>query len=152
MDAGLTSTTARTYDLWLTQWPTLELSRQAAQPQGDKKAPFLNRLRLSILAVGIKDPLLAWNNTNDSRSWDDDGKPKVIWGKNRLLVALEQDIEYVPLIVSYDHDAYPPEYIKVADRITTDEQLEKLLRIDLWLHEKDWGVVNPTMKFYDNDG
>ncbi len=139
----------RTYDLWMTMWPTVELQRQAAHPQGEKKAVFINRLRQSIMEVGIKDPLLAWAHTNDSRSWDDDGKPKVIWGKNRLLVAVEQDIEYVPLIASFDHDDYPPEYITVADRITTDAQLEKLLRIDLWLHETDWGVVNPTHKFYD---
>ncbi len=153
MDDGLTSTTTRTYDLWLTMWPTVELLRQAAHAQGEKKAPFLNRLRKSIREVGIKDPLLAWAHTSDSQHWDDDGKPRVIWGKNRLLVAIEQDIEYVPLIVSFDHFDYPPEHIAVADKIdlTTDNNIEKILRIDLWLHERDWGVINPVMKFYDGE-
>ena len=138
----------RTYDLWLCQWPTVELRLQAAGLGGTTKAPFLNRLRQSVRSVGIKDPLLAWNHTSDSQHWDDDGKPKVIWGKNRLLVAIEQDIQYVPLIVSFDHDSYPPEHVE-GDKVGMFGKLEDILRIDLWLHKRDWGVINPTMEFYD---
>ena len=137
------------YCLWSCYWPTHLLFDQAAQPQGSKKAPFLDRLRESIWLYGVKDPILAWRHTHGGKTVDDNGQPRVIWGKNRLLVAKEQNIPAVWLVVSYDKEDSPPEDI-LAHKLTY-EQLQARLRVEAYFEEKQWGVVTPTHEFYDDE-
>lgn len=136
----------RTFALWYGMYPTRLLAPRAAQ-RFEKKAEWLQRLTNSVQMHGIINPVCCWHHTNHHhRVYNDEfpDSPRVIWGKNRLLVALELELSHVPAIISMDKGIEPP-----GLSLITPSQIAARCGQSVWADEYGWGLVTPQTEFFD---
>ena len=142
------------YRLWNVMWPVAPIAERQMRhgPWKPPKERWLSRLRASIKKHGVKLPLLGWLHTSTRHVVREEPgaaqHPHIFLGNNRLMIAHELGIEFVPVILSLNKGKAPPKEYK-QERVSFGELHDIMNHADLIVSREQWMFIHPPTNFFD---